>query len=62
MATPYERQRQTIHEQADKIATLQRKLESCRQLNDWLFNQNRELSEYIKEMEKINGTAQKDTG
>lgn len=59
---PYERQRKTIHKQEQMIVELQRRLDVCRKMNDMLFNQNLELSTYIKEMERINGTTKKDTG
>ena len=49
----YERQRSYIAELENKIHVLTGKLENCRQLNDLLYRQNRELSNYIKELERI---------
>lgn len=54
--------RKVLLDYKKKVDDLQRRLDVCRQMNDMLFNQNLELSTYIKEMERINGTTKKDTG
>ena len=54
--------RKVLLEYKKKADDLQRRLDVCRKMNDMLFNQNLELSTYIKEMERINGTTKKDTG
>lgn len=50
----YERQRNYIEQLENKIHVLNGKLETCRQLNDVLFRQNRQLSDYIGELERLN--------
>ena len=54
--------RKVLLDYKKKAEELQRRLDVCRKMNDMLFNQNLELSTYIKEMERINGTTKKDTG
>ena len=49
----YEKQRAYIAELENKIHDLNGMLNNCRQLNDLLYRQNRELSNYIKELERI---------
>ena len=50
----YERQKHYIAELENKIHVLNGKLETCRQLNDVLYSQNRQLENYLRELERLN--------
>lgn len=45
--------RKVLLDYKKKADELQRRLDVCRQMNDMLFAQNQELSEYIRELERI---------